>query len=304
MTPAIQADRISDRTRRASTVGKLALPYTFFLPAFLLVAAVSFLPVFFAIQQSFYKAKYLELGIFVGFENYVQFFTENDGLDIVGHSVVFVVGSLALAMPLGVGLAIILNLRFPFRDFFRVVLIMPWLVSSLVTAMLWAWLLNGDFGPIGDLLRRFGIDMPTAVTSVKFAMPALIMANAWHWYPLVMVFVLAALQTIPEDLHESAMVDGASAWQRFWLVTFPLIKNTILVTLVLSTLHTFNNATIIFVMTGGGPVDVTKTLAVDVFLEGFKFYRMGLASAVAIMCFVFNVVFTLLYIRVLRAEHA
>ena len=300
--PAVKKIMLWD-ARAGNKIGEKLLPYAFFLPALILVSAVSFVPVFYAIRQSFYKADYLELGSFVGFGNYVRFFTEKNGLDIIGHTFVFVGGSLALAMPIGVGLAVILNLQFPFRSFFRVILITPWLVSSLVTAMLWAWLLNGTFSPIADLLGRFGINMPTAVTSIELAMLATVVANAWNWFPMVMIFVLAALQTVPQELHESAMVDGASQWQRFWLVTFPLIKNTILVTLVLTTLHAFNNASIIFVMTGGGPIDVTRTLAVDVFLQGFKFYRMGLASAVAMMIFAFNVIFTFMYIRILRTDH-
>ena len=292
----------SGRPRRGGGFERKALPYAFFLPAFFLVAAVSFVPLVYAIAQSLYKSKYVEFGTFVGLYNYVRFFTESQGLAFLWQSFVFVAGSLVLTMPFGIALAVILDLPIRFRTFFRIILILPWLVSSLITALLWAWLLNGDFGPIGHLLSLFGIDMPTAVTSVELAMPALIVANTWHLYPLVMVFVLAALQTIPTELHESAMVDGATPWQHFWLVSFPLIKNTVLVTLVLSTLHTFNNATIVLVMTGGGPIDVTGTLSLSVFLEGFKYYRMGLASAVAIMCFAFNALFTLAYIRVLRTD--
>ena len=280
--------------------GSSALAYAFFLPAFALVASVSFLPLLYAVRQSLYKADYLDLGTFVGFGNFIRFFTQLQGLTVVGQSLAFVGGSLLLTLPLGVALALLLNLKFPLRGVFRVILITPWLVSSVVTAMLWAWLLNGDFGPFSPLLAAFGLDMPTAVTSITFAMPALMVANCWHLYPLVMVLVLAALQTIPADLQEAALVDGATAWQRFSLITVPLIKNTVLVALVLATLNTFNNAALVFVMTGGGPIDVTRTLALSAFLEGFKFYHVGLASAIAVICFAFNALFTLLYIRVLQ----
>ena len=279
--------------------GRPLLPYGFFLPAFALVMMVSFLPLFYALRQSLYKSNYLDLGTFVGVGNFTSFFTQLHGPTIIWQSLTFVGGSLLLTMPLGIGLALLLNLEFPLRNAFRVILVTPWLVSSVVTAMLWAWLLNGDFGPISPWIAALGGDMPTAVTSLQFAMPALVVANCWHLYPLVLVLVLAALQTIPADLHEAALVDGATPWQRFRLITIPLISNTILVALVLCTLNTFNNAALVFVMTGGGPIDTTRTLALSAFLEGFKFYRIGLASAIAVICFAFNAIFTLLYIRVL-----
>jgi multiple sugar transport system permease protein len=143
--------------------------------------------------------------------------------------------------------------------------------------------------------------MPMVVTNPTFAMPALVLANAWHQYPMVMVFVLAALQTIPQELVEASRIDGATAWQHFRLVTMPLISNTILVSVILTAMHTFNNASIVFIMTGGGPLGLTETLATRVFIEGFKLFRTGPASAIAVLCFAANVVLALTFIRVLRA---
>jgi ABC-type sugar transport system permease subunit len=117
-----------------------------------------------------------------------------------------------------------------------------------------------------------------------------------------MVFVLAALQTIPTELQEAARIDGASGWQRFRHVIFPLVRNTTLVTLVLTTLHTFNGVSIVLIMTGGGPVGATDVMALRVFEEGFKFYRMGLATAGAVVIFGLNIVFTVAYMRVLRGD--
>jgi ABC-type sugar transport system permease subunit len=145
-------------------------------------------------------------------------------------------------MPLGFGLALVLNRRVPFQGFFRTVLILPWLVSNTVAALLWAWILNVQFGPVAHLFSSFGVAMANPLSSQTGAMPAIIVANVWGSFPLVMVFVLAALQTVPQDLYEAARIDGAGGWQRFWHVTFPLVRNTTLVTLVLTTLHTFNGS--------------------------------------------------------------
>ena len=135
-------------------------------------------------------------------------------------------------------------------------------------------------------------------------MPALIICNAWGSYPLVMVFVLSALQTIPIEIYEAAKIDGAKSWKQFTLITFPLIRSTTLVTLVLTTLHCFNNVTIVLIMTGGGPVEATEVMALRVFEEGFKFNRLGIATAGAVIIFMINILFTIAYMRVLKQENS
>lgn len=277
-------------------------PYLLMAPALLLVAAVSFLPLGQAIVQSLHRSNYLDLGEYVGLLNYRRFLLSEAGMQRGWNSLVFVAGSLAVAMPLGFGLALLLNLPLRARGLIRTILILPWLVSNTVAALLWAWILSAQFGPVAPVLASFGLTMPNPLTSPTLAMPALILCNAWGAYPLVMVFVLAALQTIPQELQEAAKIDGASGWQRFRHVVFPLVRNTTLVTLVLTTLHTFNGVSIVLIMTGGGPVGATDVMALRVFEEGFKFYRMGLATAGATVIFALNILFTVAYMRVLRGE--
>ncbi|MGG5822902.1 carbohydrate ABC transporter permease [Falsiroseomonas sp. HW251] len=287
---------------RRPRAGRLLRPYLLMAPALLLVAAVSFLPLGQAIWQSLHRSNYLDIGEFVGLLNYQRFLLSESGIQRAWNSVVFVAGSLAVAMPLGFGLAVLLNLPLRARGLIRTVLILPWLVSNTVAAILWAWILSAQFGPVSPVVAALGATMPNPMTSQALAMPALILCNAWGSYPLVMVFVLAALQTIPTELQEAAKIDGASGWQRFRHVVFPLVRNTTLVTLVLTTLHTFNGVSIVLIMTGGGPVGATDVMALRVFEEGFKFYRMGLATAGAVIIFALNIVFTIVYMRVLRGD--
>lgn len=302
-TPDILPSPLASAPRRWR-LGRTGSAYAFFLPAFVVVAATSFVPLVYAITQSFRASGLMGMGPFVGLENYARFFTSANGWTIVLQTLQFVAGSVAIAVPLGVALALLLNRNIAFRTVFRTILILPWLVSNLVVALLWAWLLNGRFGPIAGLLDGFGIEMVNAVTTPTLAMIALSVANAWHSYPLVMLFVLAALQTIPADLYEAARIDGASPWQRFRLITLPLIRNTTMVVMVLTTLHSFNNVTMVFVMTGGGPIGSTDTLALRVFLEEFKFNRTGVAAAGAVVIFALNLAFSLAYARVLRGDRA
>jgi len=296
---------IMDSHRRASRYRAIRrfLPFGFFLPAFLFVAVVSFAPLGYAVLQSFLSTNLSGApGDFVGLGNYSRFFENGKGLASLGRSFAFVGGSVCIALPLGFALASALNQPIRFKGFFRTVLILPWLVSNLVVALLWAWLLNGSFSPLAHLASQFGISLPNATTNMSLAMPALVLANVWHSYPLVMIFVLASLQTVPAELYEAARIDGAGPWQRFRLITLPMVRNTTLVVLVLTTLHTFNNVTMVFIMTGGGPIGSTETLALRVFLEEFKYFRTGVAAAAAVIIFSLNLLFSLAYIRVLRED--
>ena len=274
-------------------------PYALFLPAFVVVGLVTFVPALAALRQSLHGAEYLAMGAFVGLANYVRYFAELEGATLLWRSLLLVLGTLAVTLPLGIALAVVLSRRIRLRGLFRAVLILPWLVSSLLTGFLWAWLLDGHFGPLAPVLREFGVTMPNVVTSVPLAMPALVLANSWHSYPLVLVLAMSAIQTIPVDLIEAAKLDGAGEWQILTAITLPMIRGTILVAMVLVTLNTFNNATLVYAMTGGGPVDVTTTTALAVFLDGVKFFRIPVAAVGSVVCLAVNLAFAIAYMRLL-----
>jgi len=287
----------------SSSIGVRRLqPYLFFYPSLILVAAVSFVPLFYALRQSVHSADYLQTGGFVGIANYVELLRHGGGLADIGRSIVFVLGSLALTMPLGIGLALLLDRPMRFRAILRTVLMLPWIVSQLVTGLLWTWLYDGRVGPISHLLKQVGVNIAGPLTDTQWALPSLMVTNTWHSYPLVMVFTLAALQTIPAEVREAARIDAGSAWRRFRHVTLPLIRSTVLVALVLTTLHTFNTVTTVLIMTGGGPAEATQVLALRVFKEGFQFYRQEVAATAAVVIFGLNILFSIAYIRVLRAD--
>jgi ABC-type sugar transport system permease subunit len=288
-----------DRPRR----WRAAFPYLMFAPAFILIAGVSFIPIGYAIVQSFFRSSTLELGHYVSLRNYHDFFFTRDGIGSLENSLIFVAGTVVLAVPLGVALALVLNRPIPFRSFFRIVLILPWLVSNLVGALLWAWIGNPQYGLVPYLLSTVGIVMPNIITDPTAAMISVIVASVWASTPLVMVFVLAALQSIPFDLIEAARIDGASGWRRFWRITLPMVRNTTMMALVLTSLHAFKNVEIILVMTGGGPNGATETMATKVFHEAFTLLRIGVGSAGAVAIFILNLMFTMAFVRVLRTEH-
>jgi multiple sugar transport system permease protein len=293
----------ADGVRRRWRIGSKAYPLIMISPAVILIMSVSFIPIGYAIVQSFYRSSNLSLGRYVGFSNYSSYLFHLNGIGTIFNSLTFVIGTAIIALPLGFVLACVLSNPIPFRSALRTILILPWLVSNLVGALMWSWLGNPQYGLAPYLLKAVGITMPNIISNPTAAMASIIVASAWASFPLVMVFVLAALQTVPRDLTEAAQIDGASSRQRFIHITFPLVRNTTMIALILVSLHAFKNVEIALVMTGGGPDGATETMPLKVFREAFTIFRIGVGSAGAVMIFILNLFFTLAFVRVLRTEH-
>jgi ABC-type sugar transport system permease subunit len=281
-------------------------PYLLMVPAILLVLSVCFLPLINALRISLYETDYLRLAKFIGFGHYRDIFMNAENLRNILTSFVFVFGNMLVILPVAFLLALILNRRFKFgvvRTVFRSILILPNAVSWMITAFLWMWLLNPYYGPTSFVLKEaFNWVMPDLTSSTVFSMPTLILTTSWRLYPFAMLFILAGLQTIPDELFEAAKIDGVSTMQSFRYIIFPLVKNTVLVVVVLLSLNTFNHVTLILQLTGGGPANLTETLALRTFHEGFNFWHLGFASALASIIFLINVGLSFIYVRILKTE--
>lgn len=293
--PARRGHRFDRRVRFA---------YLLFAPTLLLVLLVTLVPVVYALALSVLRTDYLNIVGFAGLAQYGQFLADSMGRQDVVASVVYVLGSLTLAVPLGLALALVLNRSFRFRAFFRTILVLPWVTTLVAAGLLWNWLYNPQYGPLDYLLQQtFGITIDF-LGQPLWAMLSMIVTNVWQSYPYAMILTLAGLQTISEDVLEAAAMDGASNWQQFWRVKVPLIQNHLLVVIVLLGINYFNQVTLPLVLTGGGPVNATYVMGLRVYNEAFAFYHMGFASAIAVYMLVFNLIFTLIYLRVLRREEA
>ena len=285
-----------------SKIGRSFPPYILSLPTALLVSAVSLYPLLYAIQRSLFETHYLELTRFIGLGNYIQFFSDAAGRRNILTSLSFTFGTLVLSVPVGLGLALILNTRIRGQVFFRTILLLPWIVSMAVTALLWGWIYNPLYGPINFLLSRVGGGGIDFLGDPKVAMLSLILSNVWRTYPLAMVLLLAALQTIPPGLYEAAHVDGATRIQIFRYITLPLIQPTLLITIIMLSSHCFNMVTQILFLTDGAPLHRTEVLSLRLFHELFISWKVGFAASIGILVVIFNVLFTLLYIKFLRRE--
>jgi multiple sugar transport system permease protein len=264
------------------------------------VASISFYPIYYAVDISLHETRFLQKTAFVGLGQYVRLGHDSEFLRALHTSLKYALGSLILTLPIGMIFALLLNRPIRFRGIFRTILIIPWTLSQAVTATLWVWMFNPSYGPVKYLLSQLGVTQVVFVSNPDWALTILILVNTWMTYPFPMVLFLAALQTVPRELYEAARIDGCAAWSSFWRVTLPYIRNTVMSTAIMLTLQFFNMVTLIYVMTGGGPLGATDTLSLKVFVDTFFNYRVASAAAVGMVIFFLNIAFSLSYIRVLR----
>ncbi|CAN5525754.1 N/A [soil metagenome] len=206
--------------------------------------------------------------------------------------VVSVVGSFVLGLPL----ALLANIRSPLRWLVRVALLIPWAMPRVLTGLMFAWLFNSTSGVINDLLARIGIEGPLWLARTTPAMAAVNITIIWSASSFVGLILLAGLQSIDESLYEAAKVDGASAWQRFWSITLPLLRPAIAVALIFRTLTAIQTFDEPFAMTGGGPGRSLETLGIYVYNTTINL-NIGYAAALSVSLFVLSLLITVLYLR-------
>jgi multiple sugar transport system permease protein len=186
------------------------------------------------------------------------------------------------------------------RGLLRTLAILPWVFSQTVTALLWSWLLNADFGPVTYAVQEVLGAQTAILASPGGAMAALVGINVWSSYPMAALLFLAALQTIPADLYEAMRMDGAGRVALFRHITLPMIKPTLVVVLIQLTLLYFNMVTLIYVLTGGGPVGSTETLALRVLKMSFENWDLGRGAALGLVLTFVNFALSVFYIRALK----
>ena len=267
------------------------------LPSVLLILAVVVYPIYYVAEFSFHRSIAFAKSDYVGLANFVALF---DKL-ILGNafaSLIFVGGSIAIATAVGLALALVLNGKIVLRTTIRTIIFIPWVTSQIASALVWRWLVNPDYGPVVHILQQLGGPRVDLLGDAVLAMGVLIVTNAWRSIAFSMIVILAGLQTIPETVWRSAAVDGASRWMTFRHVIFPMILQSILVCVIMSSFSYFNIITIPLVLTGGGPQSATELITLRMYMEAFSFFNLGRASAITILILLMNVVLTFLYLKI------
>lgn len=261
------------------------LGFLFVAPIVLLVLALVAYPFGYAIYLSMTR-KYVGVPpVWVGFDNYVKLTWDGFFQRAVVNSLIFTFGSVSVKLVLGMLMALVLTSQIRFRSFWTGVLLIPWVAPTVVSALNFLWIYDYSLGVLNYLLVRvFGL-LPQGVgwlSEPGTAMASVIAVNIWRGFPFFGISLLAGMKAIPAELYEAAAVDGAGPVQRFWRVTLPGVKNILVIVVLLSTIWTFNDFQIVYILTKGGPGGATQVLPVLTYEIAFGAQRLGEAIAVAL----------------------
>jgi multiple sugar transport system permease protein len=272
-------------------------------PALLCIMFVVIYPFISAIRLSFMHTSF-GFGMMrpVGLLNYSQLFKDsNFGISFI-NSLYWTLGNLILQLTLPTFVALLLNRKFFGRNFVRSIILTPWIIPAVVVAIIWRWLLEPTVGVVNGVLQSLHFfNTPLSfLGEPNLAMISIILVNTWRFAPLGIVLILAALQTIPNELYEAAHVDGVSPVQEFKYITFPLLGNVIWFVGLLASIWTFNIFDLIWLMTEGGPGATTQTIPVLIYRTAFKTLQMGMASAMAVVSSIFLIGLGVVYFRYMK----
>jgi multiple sugar transport system permease protein len=263
--------------------------YLFVAPALIYITLTMLYPVFSNLRMSFYDVNVSTFlannAPFVGLGNYSKVVGDAVFQHALGLSLLFTSGSLLFQFTIGFALALFFSRPFPGNGILRALLLLAWMLPTVVSGSIFRWMLDGSFGIINFILQGLGLLQGTRfwLTDPNTALAGTIAANIWVGVPFNMVLLLPGLQSISPSLYEAASIDGASGWQSFRYVTLPLMRPVALSVLLLGIIYTFKVFDLVYVMTGGGPVDATTVLPIYVFNLSFSFFRFGEGAATAIL---------------------
>jgi trehalose/maltose transport system permease protein len=266
------------------------------LPALAVLAAVSVYPVLQGFWLSFRNTSLIfRTDKFVGFANYAELLGDDKFWNAWRNTILFTVSSTVLESVAGLCMALVLYEAFAGRGVVRAAMLIPWAIPTVVTSKMFGWLFDGQNGIVNYLLRVSGIihDNINWYGSPDHAMLTIIIADVWKTTPFMALLLLAGLQTIPNSLIEAGTIDGASAWQRFWLIRLPLLLPTLLIAAMFRTLDAFRIFDLVYVLTGGGPADSTEVLSTLSYKTLFSTLQFGLGSAMSTAMFATEVVLAL-----------
>ena len=275
-------------------------------PTVLTLGAVAGFPVLAVIGLSLQKRMPI-FGIetFVGLDHYRTLIADPRFWNSLWNTLYFTTVSVGLELLVGLGVALLLNRSFPGRAWIQAMILIPWAITTVVSARIWEWLYNVEFGLLNYLVIEAGLvkNPINWLGDPTLAIHGAILMDVWKTTPFVVILLLAGLQTIPRDLYRAARVDGAGSWASFWHITLPLLKPMILIVLLFRTLDAFRVFDAIYVLTGGGPANTTETLSIYAYKVLFQTLEFGYGSALAVATFACVVLISLIYLRLLGRDY-
>ncbi|UFN49847.1 sugar ABC transporter permease [Roseomonas sp. OT10] len=257
----------------------------FIVPAAVVVIGVILFPWIFTLYMSAHDWKIGGGQTFVGLDNYRKLFTDERFLWAILRTLYFTALAVILPMVLGVLAAMAFNRKFPLRGLARTIFILPMMATPVAVALVWTMMFHPQLGVLNWLLTSLGLPPSLWIYDAKTVIPTLVIVEVWHWTPLVMLITLGGLASLPQDPYEAAKIDGATAWQSFRHITWPLLFPFVVVALIIRTIDALKAFDTIYVITQGGPGTSSETINIFLYLQGFAYYNMGFASAVVVVFF-------------------
>jgi multiple sugar transport system permease protein len=296
--------------RRAASrrLRRNAANYLYIAPALLFLLALELYPIAYNVRNSLTD---LNVGTFlngqaryVGLDNYSSILRDHAFTHAVGVSLVFTAACIALQFSLGLTLAMFFARPFPGSTVLRATLVVGWLLPGVVTGNVFRWLLDGDSGAVPWAVSGVGLGDHAWLTDPDSALWAAVATNVWVGIPFNMLLLLPGLQAIPDELYEAAAIDGSGPWQRFRYITLPLLRPVALSVILLGVIYTFKVFDLVYVLTGGGPVDATNVLPIEIYDLSLKFFRFGEGAAASTLLLMGMLVVAAAYLWLSRREEA
>lgn len=274
-------------------------------PVLLILLGLTILPALELLRMSVSTVSFAEgriIWTFSGLDNFETFLGDQVFSAAIVNTVLFVIVTVAVEMLLGLGLALIISQVQSFAGFVRAVLMIPILVPGIAIGVVWRLMYNYEFGIFNGILKFVGLPPQSWTGNVATALPSIMVVDIWHWTAFVFLLMLAGLESLPVEPIEAARVDGASDRQLLWHIVLPLLRPTILVTLLFRTIFAFKVFDEVFLLTGGGPGNATEVISLYINQVFFAQSRMGYGAFLAVITILITGVFVLIYSRFTRAR--
>lgn len=272
----------------------LLMIYLFLFPSLAIFLLYRITPIIWNFLLSFQEWQFIGPNIWIGLQNYAEMIRDPVFWQSFKNTLIYFFGGTPIAIALAVLVAVMVNNPIRGRNAYRVMIFLPYPITPVAVAIIWQWLYNEKVGLINYVLRtlRLVSDPVPFLQSFKLALPSVIMTTVWQVLGYFVIIVLTGLQTIPDDLYESAELDGANRLTQFFRITLPLIRSTIFLCFIVGIINSFTVFDIIYVMTDGGPGHATEILVTNIYKNAFTFNRMGYAAAMTVFMFLFLLLIT------------
>jgi trehalose/maltose transport system permease protein len=271
------------------------LAYYMILPALLIILIIAFFPIMYSAYLSFTDSTVTIAGSFVGVENYVEMFKNPDFLDGLKNTVIFTVVSVALEFIIGLGIALAINRAFRGRGLVRAAVLVPWAFPTVISAVMWRLMFQDQIGVIDVVANKIGLISEPVLSDTTLLLIATILIDTWKTTPFMALLLLAGLQTIPADVYEAARVDGANVIQRFFRITMPLLKGTILVAVLFRTLDAYRAYDLFWVFSGQQLESLSTFVFKSVRISQLLFAQ---GNAASMFVFITSFLIALIFIKV------